>query len=64
MTPSGCRCSTKLCLTSALRGRRIVIKYGGATMAHAELRAAVFRDLALLACVGVQPVVVHGGGLK
>ena len=43
-------------------GRRIVIKYGGAAMAHAELRDAVFRDLALLACVGVQPVVVHGGG--
>ena len=43
-------------------GRRIVIKYGGAAMAHAELREAVFRDLALRACVGVQPVVVHGGG--
>ena len=43
-------------------GRRIVIKYGGAAMAHEELRTAVFRDLALLACVGVQPVVVHGGG--
>ena len=43
-------------------GRRIVIKYGGAAMAHADLRDAVFRDLALLACVGVQPVVVHGGG--
>ena len=43
-------------------GRRIVIKYGGAAMAHAALRDAVFRDLALLACVGVQPVVVHGGG--
>ena len=43
-------------------GRRIVIKYSGAAMAHAELREAVFRDLALLACVGVQPVVVHGGG--
>ena len=43
-------------------GRRIVVKYGGAAMAHAELRDAVFEDLALLACVGVQPVVVHGGG--
>ena len=43
-------------------GRRIVIKYGGAAMAHADLREAVFRDLALLACVGVQPVVIHGGG--
>jgi acetylglutamate kinase len=43
-------------------GRRVVVKYGGSAMAHQELRDAVFRDLALLACVGVQPVVVHGGG--
>ncbi|QPN64256.1 acetylglutamate kinase [Synechococcus sp. CBW1004] len=43
-------------------GRRIVIKYGGAAMVHAELREAVFRDLVLLASVGVQPVVIHGGG--
>ena len=43
-------------------GRRVVIKYGGAAMAHAQLQDAVFRDLALLASVGVQPVVVHGGG--
>lgn len=43
-------------------GRRIVVKYGGAAMAHAELQTAVFRDLALLRSVGVQPVVVHGGG--
>ena len=43
-------------------GRRVVVKYGGAAMVHQELRDAVFRDLALLACVGVQPVVVHGGG--
>ena len=43
-------------------GRRIVVKCGGAAMAHAELQTAVFRDLALLCSVGVQPVVVHGGG--
>ena len=43
-------------------GRRIVVKYGGAAMVHAELRDAVFRDIVLLASVGVQPVVVHGGG--
>jgi len=43
-------------------GRRVVVKYGGAAMVREELRDAVFRDLALLACVGVQPVVVHGGG--
>ena len=33
-----------------------------AAMVREDLREAVFRDLALLACVGVQPVVVHGGG--
>ncbi|MFM7393925.1 MAG: acetylglutamate kinase [Cyanobium sp.] len=43
-------------------GRRVVVKYGGAAMVREDLRDAVFRDLALLACVGVQPVVVHGGG--
>ena len=43
-------------------GRRIVIKYGGAAMANEKLRDAVFRDIALLSSVGVQPVVVHGGG--
>ncbi|MFM8526288.1 MAG: acetylglutamate kinase [Cyanobacteriota bacterium] len=43
-------------------GRRMVVKYGGAAMVRDDLREAVFRDLALLACVGVQVVVVHGGG--
>ncbi len=43
-------------------GRRIVIKYGGAAMVHENLQEAVFRDIALLSSVGVQPVVVHGGG--
>ena len=43
-------------------GKRIVIKYGGAAMAHKDLQTAVFRDIALLASVGVQPVVVRGGG--
>ncbi|MFZ4803560.1 MAG: acetylglutamate kinase [Synechococcus lacustris] len=43
-------------------GRRVVIKYGGAAMVKQELREAVFRDVALLASVGVHPVVVHGGG--
>ena len=43
-------------------GRRIVVKYGGAAMVNETLREAVFRDIALLSSVGVQPVVVHGGG--
>jgi acetylglutamate kinase len=43
-------------------GRTVVVKYGGAAMVREDLRDAVFRDLALLACVGMKPVVVHGGG--
>jgi acetylglutamate kinase len=43
-------------------GRTLVVKYGGAAMVEEGLREAVFRDLALLACVGVRPIVVHGGG--
>jgi acetylglutamate kinase len=43
-------------------GRRVVVKYGGAAMVQPELRDAVYRDVVLLASVGVQPVVVHGGG--
>ena len=43
-------------------GRRVVVKYGGAAMVRADLRDAVYRDLVLLASVGVKPVVVHGGG--
>ncbi len=43
-------------------GRRIIVKYGGAAMVNQDLQKAVFRDIALLASVGVQPVVVHGGG--
>ena len=42
--------------------KRIVIKYGGSAMADKILQNAVFRDLALLSSVGVQIVVVHGGG--
>ena len=43
-------------------GRRIVIKYGGAAMAQQNLQGAVFRDIALLSSVGVQPIIIHGGG--
>jgi acetylglutamate kinase len=42
--------------------KRIVIKYGGSAMADKTLQNAVFRDLALLSSVGVQIVVIHGGG--
>jgi len=42
--------------------KRIVIKYGGSAMVDKTLQSAVLRDLALLSSVGVQIVVVHGGG--
>ncbi|NIM05195.1 MAG: acetylglutamate kinase [Armatimonadetes bacterium] len=44
------------------RGSTIVIKYGGAAMVDADLRADVISDIVLLTLVGVQPVLVHGGG--
>jgi acetylglutamate kinase len=43
-------------------GRTIVIKYGGAAMAEESLREAFARDVVLLKYVGLNPVVVHGGG--
>jgi acetylglutamate kinase len=43
-------------------GATIVIKYGGAAMTAPELKASFARDVALLKLVGMQPVIVHGGG--
>ena len=43
-------------------GRKIVIKYGGSIMEKDNLKEAFFRDVALLACVGVRPIIIHGGG--
>ncbi len=42
--------------------RTIVIKYGGAAMKDGILKAGVIRDIVFLSCVGVRPIVVHGGG--
>jgi acetylglutamate kinase len=43
-------------------GRTIVVKYGGAAMKDSTLKDKVMRDIVFLACVGLRPVVVHGGG--
>ncbi|MEJ7718827.1 MAG: acetylglutamate kinase [Thermoleophilaceae bacterium] len=43
-------------------GRTVVIKYGGAAMIDPTLRAEFSRDVVLLKFVGMNPVVVHGGG--
>lgn len=44
------------------RGATVVIKYGGAAMIEAGLRASVLSDIVLLGLVGMQPVLAHGGG--
>ena len=43
-------------------GRVVVIKYGGAAMTDPELRASVASDIVLMKLVGMNPVIVHGGG--
>jgi acetylglutamate kinase len=43
-------------------GCTIVIKYGGAAMADEQLREAFATDVVLLKYVGLNPVIVHGGG--
>jgi acetylglutamate kinase len=43
-------------------GATIVIKYGGAAMREENLREAFATDVALLKFVGMNPVIVHGGG--
>jgi acetylglutamate kinase len=46
----------------SLHGRTVVIKYGGAAMTDETLKSAVMGDIALLHYVGLNVVVVHGGG--
>ena len=43
-------------------GRTVVIKYGGAAMGEEELREGFATDVVLLKYVGLNPVIVHGGG--
>ena len=43
-------------------GRTIVIKYGGSAMVDEELKRGFARDVVLMKLVGMNPVVVHGGG--
>jgi acetylglutamate kinase len=43
-------------------GKTVVIKYGGAAMTDPALREDFARDVVLLKYVGLNPIVVHGGG--
>jgi len=45
-----------------LNGKTVVIKYGGNAMTDEKLKIGFARDIVLLKQIGVNPVVVHGGG--
>lgn len=66
--PQGVSSITGEVLTEAMpwiknvTGKTVVIKYGGSAMENDELRAEVMADIVLLKIIGVNPVIVHGGG--
>ena len=43
-------------------GKTVVVKYGGAAMLDPELRRSTAEDIVLMKYVGMNPVIVHGGG--
>lgn len=43
-------------------GKTVVIKYGGSAMEDDNLKKSVTRDIVLLKYVGINPVIIHGGG--
>lgn len=45
-----------------LFGKTIVVKYGGAAMQSAELTRSILEDVTLLRFVGMNPILIHGGG--
>lgn len=45
-----------------LNGKTVIIKYGGNAMIDEALQYTIFQDIALLKSVGVNPIIVHGGG--
>jgi len=44
------------------RGETVVVKFGGSAMEEKSLVDGVLKDVAFMECVGLRPVVVHGGG--
>ena len=43
-------------------GKTVVIKYGGNAMINEDLKNRVMEDITLLKYIGINPIVVHGGG--
>ena len=46
----------------AFNKKIVVVKYGGSAMLENDLKKKVIQDIVLLKLVGLQPVIVHGGG--
>lgn len=46
----------------ALAGKTVVIKYGGNAMINDDLKHSVMEDITLLKYIGLNPIIVHGGG--
>ena len=44
------------------RGATVVLKYGGAAMTDPDIRLKVLKDVVLLRLVGLNPILIHGGG--
>src|SRR5436305_11123 len=55
-------CAQALPYLRRFHGKTMVIKYGGNAMTDPELQADFAEDIVLLKLVGINPVVVHGGG--
>jgi len=46
----------------AFRGEAVVVKFGGSIMDDAGLVESILRDIAFMECIGLHPILVHGGG--
>ena len=43
-------------------GKTVVIKYGGNAMENEDLKSSFARDMVMMKLVGINPIIVHGGG--
>ncbi len=44
------------------RGETVVVKFGGSAMEDPELFDSILQDMVFMECIGIRPVIVHGGG--
>jgi acetylglutamate kinase len=48
----------------AFRGKTVLIKYGGSAMVDDNLKVNIIQDIIFMQYVGMNPIIVHGGGYK